>query len=129
MFSVSFPTLCLSSHRRKLIISRRLPKPIPVCTCGRKSGPTTSTYENETRTFWQFDILFTPPGSRRSKMQRFTRPVLCLVLIFLGGIAARGDVQSRMLKNPCASHNSCSECIQQPKCAWCSKQVCTTSMY
>jgi len=47
---------------------------------------------------------------------------LCIVLLLLrGGLAGRGDISSRILKNTCSSHNSCSDCIQHPECAWCSK--------
>ena len=56
-----------------------------------------------------------------------SRIALSVILTFGFSIAQRGDItQPRMISesNFCSAYLTCSECLQQDQCAWCSKQVC-----
>ncbi len=48
-----------------------------------------------------------------------------IFLSFSFGNAQRGDIdENSPLNNPCASFDTCTSCLQEPNCAWCSEQVC-----
>ena len=49
----------------------------------------------------------------------------CILLSISFRNAQRGDIDDILpLINPCASFETCTSCLQEPNCAWCSEQVC-----